>query len=274
MLILFLGGTFIGAIVSLDLGGAFCGKILAVILLVPLTAGIILGSILRGILKGSSFRQRWYLPLLALFLLCGLYQLDGPPRLHAAETVVTERRIAVSAEEGFDSLRFFEEVRQPPPWLLRIGLVRPLHASGSCAAVGDVKVCVYDRGRIVKRVAAVEPDRRLDFVIVEQDIGYEHDVTLTGGSFEFIPVGTDACIIRLTTAYVPRLGPRFCWRWGERIGVHVLHNHVIDAIESEARRRNGGLALPDHGRMTTSAPAAPRVARDRSAAEVDVGGSP
>ncbi|HYF14971.1 MAG TPA: hypothetical protein VD971_07870 [Phycisphaerales bacterium] len=241
LLIVFVGVAFLLMVISMNLGGVFCGLMLAGVVVVPITGAIGLGVALRKALRRSSFSQRWYLPVLlvsAALLIC--YALDGPPPRRPVETVTTQREVGVPAARAFAALQFYEEVHANPPWILRVGLARPLHVRRHPPAEGDVRTCVYNKGHITKRVDEVVAGRRLAFTVTDQQIGYERDVRLAGGSFEFEPVGPERCVVRLRTSYEGRLGPRFAWRWGEALAIRTLHNHVIDGIEIDARRAAEG----------------------------------
>ena len=126
-------------------------------------------------------------------------------------------------------------MRHDPPILLRIGLVRPVSTTGASAAPGDVKVCIYNRGRISKRITAASAPNLLAFEVIEQQIGYERDVRLIGGSFELAPEGDAATRVRLTTVYEPLLTPRWCWRPAERLAVRLLHGHVLEGMALESK---------------------------------------
>jgi len=58
-------GVILG-MMSMSLGGIFCGLMLAGISLVPILFGGFAGWALRSILKGTNFSQRWHLPTLSV----------------------------------------------------------------------------------------------------------------------------------------------------------------------------------------------------------------
>lgn len=233
ILALTVGLSLIISLFMLNIAGVFCGMALAVIFAGPLMAGTAFGLALRAALKSTRFSQRSYLPALVL-LLGPLWGLAEGPRSYPRERVTTTRVIAAPVNAAWDSLVFYEEVRHEPPLILRVGLARPLYTLGQSAAIGDTRTCVYNKGHITKQVTALAPGRLLAFDVVEQQIGYERDVTLTGGSFTFAPVDATHTRIELTTDYVPHLGPRFAWRPFEAYAVHTLHGHVIEGIEHAA----------------------------------------
>jgi hypothetical protein len=191
-------------------------------------------------LKHSRFDQRWHLPLIAFLLLPVIAALveRATYRPLPPETVRTSVVIDAPVGRAWDSLQFYEDVKHGPPPLFRFGMPRPLYTIGRAAVVGNLKTCVYDKGRLTKRVTAVEPRRRLAFTVVEQ--GFEqHAMTLSDGAFEFEAVEGDADRTRVTlaTTYRSHLGPRWCWRPFERFTVHTLHRHVLRGMAEEATAR-------------------------------------
>jgi hypothetical protein len=225
-------------LMTLQLAGVFCGIALAGVFLGPTLAGLILGALLRFLLKHSAFPQRSHLPVLFLFLLpYGVAAVErAVKRVPAVESVVTSRRLDADPASCFASLLFYEDVTHEPPWILRVGLARPLHATGSIGSVGDVRTCVYNKGRLVKRVTDVQVGRLLAFEVIEQSIGYERDVRLRGGSFAFEPAEGGGTLVTLTTTYEALLVPRWCWRPFERLAAHTMHGYVLEGIDHETGR--------------------------------------
>jgi hypothetical protein len=238
------GGMFIGCM-AMDFTALFCGLVLSGIALGPIAIGTAAGALLRKMLKNSSFDQRWHLPLIAFLLLPVFAALleRATYRPGPLESVRTSVVIDAPPGEAWDAIQFYEEVKHGPPPLFRIGMPRALYAVGRAAAVGDLKTCVYDKGRLTKRVTEVQPGRRLAFAVVEQ--GFErHSFTLTGGSFEFESVGghPERTRVTLTTSYRPHLSPRWCWRPFEEYTVRTLHRHVLRGMAEAAE---GGTGVPE-----------------------------
>jgi hypothetical protein len=247
--------SLIASAMMLNLAGVFCGLILLGVLLVPIGIGLIFGAILRMHLKGSTFSQRSYLPVLAFLVLPVIWAaIEGRSPLQPDEQVQTSMVIRAPVGRAWEAIMFYEEVEHRAPWILRIGLARPLSTRGPSRQVGDVKVCIYNKGQITKRIVVVEPGRRLGFEIIEQQIGYERDVQLLGGSFEFEALGPGQTRVTLVSSYRPLLLPRFCWRWGERIAFRTLHGHVLEGMRLRAEEvqvaSGGGVAaaLAEGGR--------------------------
>jgi hypothetical protein len=221
---------------TMQLAGVFCGLTLGAITLGPILIGAMLGVGLRSALKQGGFSQRSYLPVLLVLLVpvvCAAVQ--GRPRGHRpVESISTVGVIAAPVGPCWDSIMFYEEVTHEPPWILKVGLARPLYTTGMSQRVGDIKRCMYNKGPISKLITRVRPGELLAFEVVEQRIGYERDVRLTGGAFAFRAASPERTEVTLTTSYEPLLSPRWVWRPFERVAVHTLHNYVIEGMRLRA----------------------------------------
>lgn len=207
----------------------------------PLAIGGLLGALLRRI-----FPRRSALVILLALLPPGAALVEfGVTSPNEAETVVaTEERIDAPRELVWKSLVFFEETSDDLPWFFRLGLPRPLGASPSGGADGDEQVCVYTTGHVKKRVVERAEARRLEFVVTEQAVGFEHDVRLRGGAFDLTDDGVGGTRLRLTTRYVGIPRPAFVWRTVEGWALTALHRHVIDAVRERCERASSRAALP------------------------------
>lgn len=242
ILLLFLAwGTF-----SLGITGAFCAMALL---------GVALGPILLGLIVGSAFRRLWNdrwnrssrFPVIAALLLIpviGAAWEGQRNRNIGIETLFTTMVFNAPANRAWDGVVFYEEVKIEPPLLLRLGLPRPLYTTGKSAHVGDIKVCVYSKGHLVKRITQAEHGRLLAFQVVQQRQIEDHDVRLTGGAFRFEPIDATHTRVTLSTSYEPLLTPRAVWRPFERLAVHALHGHVLAGMKIKAEQPPPAKAAP------------------------------
>ena len=132
LLVAALGVSLIMGMAMLNLGGVFCGMMLSVVIGGPIVAGMCAGLILRSYLKTSRFSQRSYLPvwmIAALNVIVGVGHKAISPA-HALHTVRTSIEVNASPERCYECLLFYEEVDHPPPWILRVGIARPLRTVG------------------------------------------------------------------------------------------------------------------------------------------------
>ena len=217
------------------LAGVFCATMFGIIFLGPIFVGVGAGVGLRAILKKTNFDQRWHLPVLlvAIVLSAGVVEriVQGP---RAVETIVTSLTIPTDVGHAWNAMMFYEEVRQPPPWLLRYGLPRPIFTRGSTANVGDQKVCVYTKGHLTKRVTERIENQKLSFDVIEQDHIENHSIDLKSGSFTFIAETPNRTRVELATTYRPKLGPRWVWRPVETWATRSLHRYVLEGMREKA----------------------------------------
>lgn len=232
-------GLILG-LISFSLAGILCGLVMGVMTFGQLLVGVFAGYLLRLSMKRTRFDQRWFLPLLILFVVSAgiiVYEHFVRPELDI-ESVRTQREFDLSADEVWQSLAFYEEVSHDPPMLARIGLPRPLRTEGEPIAVGSRKRCVYSTGHLVKRMTDVRPAERLNFEVIEQHHIEDRSIRLIRGGFQLDRLGPHRTRVTLTTVYEPLLAARPFWRPFEYALAHVLHEHVLDGIE-------GGEVDPD-----------------------------
>lgn len=240
-----LGGTLVLAVVGFaitaEVAGLLCGMVPAGVLFLPLVLGVSVGSFLRTSRHFKSrSAKRLVIFCLAVAPIISLYVESRIPRTFAEESVETSRVISAPAEDLWAGLVFYEEVRQSPPWIARIGIPRPLYTLGRIKGEDDVKVCVYDKGRLVKRIRKYRPTELFAFTVIEQSGVEDRSVQLTEGSFRFESAGLMGTRVTLTTRYRPKLPARVFWRPWERAVVRALHHHVLDEM---TRRTNASSSM-------------------------------
>lgn len=241
LLVIILVVSVVSSLIAMHPAMFFCSIILGVISLIPVMLGVFLGRLLRGVLIGLSFSQRGWFPLILLMFLPGAVDLAERtlwPK-PVDETISTSIVLPMSAMEAFDRWIFYEDVKGEPPLALRYGMPIPVRTVGKVNGVGDSKTCLYQHGRLVKRVTAFEPGKRIAFDVVEQTHVQDHALKLTSGSFEFTPLSAGSCRVTLHTSYRPLLTPRLAWRPFERYFCHALHAHVLASMA-----RGDRLSLP------------------------------
>jgi hypothetical protein len=249
-LLAFLGIVVITSVVltliSMDVTGFFCGLTLGIVFLLPAGFGIVLGLILRSVLKSSQWDQHWFLPLVFFLALPYLVQTieSALPRRREIATVRTELTVHATPREAWNAVMFYEQVEHAPPWLLQLALPKPLYSVGDKTREGEIVRCVYDRGYLCKRISRVEESRLLAFDVVEQHLHFERDIRLLDGSFSLHGEGDGRTRVVLTTRYERLLSPRAVWEPIERKVVHTLHGHVLEGMRGKAGRPAPHLGPP------------------------------
>lgn len=238
----------VALLATLGLAGLFCAIVLLPFYIGFAYAGVLLGigicAILKAILHHRGFSQRDHLALIAILLLPGAAHLLERKLVVGVPDEVVSTAIVFDAPPGraWDAWMFYEEVEHDPPWTLRVGFPKPVAVVHRIEQAGDIEVCVYDKGRLVKRATHVEPGVALRFEVIEQRGVEDRSIALIDGGFAFTPVGDGQTRVCLTTRYEPKLTPRVIWRPLEHRFAHDLHRHVLAGMED---RLAGQLAAGD-----------------------------
>jgi hypothetical protein len=143
--------------------------------------------------------------------------------------VITASELRATPAQVWEGLLFFEQVPDPPPFLLSLFLPSPRNAEGCRSQIGDEARCVYAQGYLVKRITAVIPHRLLAFEVIEQDLKIGRGIRLEGGSYRLAKTERGTRVV-LETRYRAPAFLGVLWRPLEAIVGHAFHRHLIDAL--------------------------------------------
>lgn len=169
------------------------------------------------------------------------------------ESVATRVLLAASPETVWNQIMFYEEIPGQSPFPLRAFMPRPLRTDGDKAGLGAKVRCLYKGGDLVKRITAVEPQRLIQFEVIEQSLGVEGCVIALGGSYEIRHSG-DGSEIALTTKYRAYLHPRPLWRPLERLVTSQLHKHILNGMQGRLSQNSRDLRLAAQCMIPQSVP--------------------
>ena len=237
--------SVVAILLTVGVAGLLCASILLIMAGFPLALGLLVAILARRILERRRRGPGAPTGLSVLFLgtLGLLYAESLLPANFEAETIRTVQILELPAPEVWSRFLFYEDWGQERPFLLKVGLPRPLHTVGRVSGPGDIKTCVYDKGYLVKEIQSYIPARELAFDVIEQ-VGIEdRSIRLLDGSFRLDPLGPGRTRVTLVTRYVPKLQARVFWRPWERRVTRFLHQHILNGIEA----RRAGRASPVWG---------------------------
>jgi hypothetical protein len=167
----------------------------------------------------------------------------GDIKLEKATAVRTRTTVAAPADEVWDSLLFYEELEERPPFLLRRLLPVPLGTEGCKSEVGDTARCLYERGHLIKRVTRADRAHSYAFEVVEQQLAVGGGLRLTGGGYTLRQLPGERTQVTLETRYLSRKHPRWFWKRLETAVCHRFHRHLLAALSRrvEAASRSAGV---------------------------------
>jgi hypothetical protein len=181
-----------------------------------------------------------------------------------AGTVVTAMNIRAAAAQVWESLVFYEGIKEAPPLYLRLLLPRPIRTEGAKAAVGDQALCLYEGGNLVKRVTLIDSNRRYEFTVVEQNLSVGRGVRLSGGAYSLHEAARGHTRLLITTRYTSLNRPRWLLRPIEDAVCHLFHRHLLKSIRNQAEGRRRGSPV-EAGTQPSRAYADEPTVTDRSA---------
>ena len=154
------------------------------------------------------------------------------PRNPVIESVATAVELEVPPEIVWKQILFYEEVPKRPAALLQLFLPRPVRTEGDKTRSGELIQCTYDGGHLVKRIMTVDPPHLVSFDVLEQHLGVEDCIAMTGGSYTILPTASGGSEVVLTTRYHGNLRPRWLWRPFERYLAHQVHRHILEGMRA------------------------------------------
>jgi hypothetical protein len=152
-------------------------------------------------------------------------------------TTVTRVKFAASLQRTWATLLFYEQIEGRPPLHLRLLLPVPMRTEGRKSNVGDAATCVYESGRLVKRVTRIEHGRHLEFEVVEQNLAVGRGIRLSGGAYRLRELSDGRTEVALTTRHVSAGQPRWFWTRVETIVCHMFHRHILRAMRHTLHAR-------------------------------------
>ena len=230
----------LGVALFQGLAGLVCGGMALVLVAVPTMGGAFIGHQMRSRYNGRIAKSLG--AMLVLLMPLGLWAEAALTPRHAPESVTTSRILDMDAREAWTAAAFYEDVALEPPTLLRVGLPTPIGTTGRQDEVGAIVECLYENASITKRMTEVVPGKVLAFEVLQQSGIEDRSAALRSGSFVFDELVGGRTRVTLQTTYEPLLDARCLWRPFERLVCRELHEHILDGMEAQVPKREGGTA--------------------------------
>lgn len=159
------------------------------------------------------------------------------PDAAGVDLIATSVEYDAPPERVWEALMFYEQIEEPPPFLLRLLLPVPIRTEGRKTEVGDEARCLYEGGYLIKRVTGIVKAREYRFAVVEQALGVQRGVQLVGGYYTLTPLPGNRTLVETGTRYVSPKRPRWLWRPLESFVCHIFHRHILGAMRGALQRK-------------------------------------
>ena len=149
-------------------------------------------------------------------------------------TIVTQAIFDASRAHTWESLIFYEEVKDRPPLHLRLLLPVPIRTEGDKKRVGGEAMCVYEGGHLLKRTTLIEEGELYEFEIAEQALAVGGSMRLSGGRYTLREVASGRTEVSVETRYTSTKWPRWFWQPLERFVCHMFHRFLLRSMRRKA----------------------------------------
>ncbi len=216
------------------LEGYICVAMAAPFMAFGMTVGAVVGYLLIGrVRERRRLGEKHTILLLALVpaLMAAAEHAERPLRTQQrVETFATTIHVDAPPERTWDSLTDIPQLTGPKPFLLAVGLPVPTYCRLGAQEVGAERVCGFDQGEIVQRVADWQPNASLRVDVVRCTLPGRRWLQFHDASYELTPTPAGTTVTRYSTIG-SRLYPRWYWRRFEAWAVASEHEYVLANIK-------------------------------------------
>ena len=149
-------------------------------------------------------------------------------------SIITKSTFDASPQKTWQSLLFYEEVKERPPLHLRLLLPVPVRTEGEKKRVGGEAMCFYEDGHLLKRTTRIEEDKLYEFEVAEQALAVGGTMRLSGGRYMLREVAPGKTEVAVETRYTSTKWPRWFWRPLERFVCHMFHRFLLRSMRRKA----------------------------------------
>jgi hypothetical protein len=149
-------------------------------------------------------------------------------------SIITRATFNASPAKTWQSLLFYEEVKERPPLHLRLLLPVPIRTDGDKKRVGGEAICLYEGGHLLKRTTRIEEGVLYEFEVAEQALAVGGTMRLSGGRYMLREVAPGKTEVSVETRYTSTRRPRWFWRPLERFVCHMFHRFLLRSMQRKA----------------------------------------
>lgn len=149
-------------------------------------------------------------------------------------TIITRATFPTSRAKTWQSLLFYEEVKERPPIHLRLLLPVPIRTEGDKKRVGGEAMCLYEGGHLLKRTTRIEEGTLYEFEVAEQALAVGGSMRLSGGRYTLRELGPNLTEVAVETRYTSTKWPRWFWGPLERFVCHMFHRFLLGSMRRKA----------------------------------------
>ena len=227
-LLAFLGGLAfcLASLLIFAIEGILCIVFASPLILILGIGGVFLGRYL-GKFRGGSGSAATLLLCLLIVGCSTLLEGSGLAEVHVVETI---RDMPEKPQRTWETMVAIDEITGKKPLLLQLGLPVPQYCTIEGSGVGAIRTCFFDQGYIKERISVWDPPRRLVMSIVEVTLPGRDWLQFIDASYELSAVDERQTRIRRTTQIASVLRPRVYWKRLEALAMQAEHEYLFNGI--------------------------------------------
>jgi len=204
-------------------------------LLIPL---VFLGAVISFLVKRyNDLKSVDSIPVLLLpllpFLFGGIVEKALVGHDKRIIDVRSEIILPYTPEQVYDGIKSMDTVIAPKGTLMKIDLPVPRKCILEKEAVGGVRTCYFDGGKISEKITALQRGQLLKMDVTSYQLTGRKWLGFKEAIYTFEKMAGNQCRLTRITTYTSELRPRFYWEPLERWGIEEEHEYVFTALKKK-----------------------------------------
>lgn len=229
---------FLVLLLAGELEGFIC-VLMALPILIPLLfLGYIISHLFKRykLLKANDNLKILVLPFF-LFLFGGPLEKSLSDNNKQIIEVRSEILLPYSSMQVYDAIKSVDTLDAEKPFLMKIDLPIPQKCILEKEAVGALRTCYFEGGKIVERITALEKGKLLKMDVIDYELTGRKWLGFKEAIYLFEEVAPGKCKMTRITTYTSELNPRAYWQPLEKIGIEQEHEYVFNNLKKDLERK-------------------------------------
>jgi hypothetical protein len=133
----------------------------------------------------------------------------------------------------YDAIKSVDTLIAEKPWLMKLDLPVPQKCILEKEAVGGLRTCYFEGGKILERITALEKGKILRMNVIKYELTGRKWLGFQEAIYTFDSIGSNSCKMTRITTYTSELKPRFYWASLERLGIEQEHQYVFSNLKND-----------------------------------------
>jgi hypothetical protein len=153
--------------------------------------------------------------------------------------ISTEIILPYSPLQVYDEIKSVDTLATTKPWLMQIGLPVPQKCILEEEALGGLRTCYFEGGRIVEKITELQPGSVLRMDVIRYELTGRKWLGFQEAIYQFEELAPNRTKLTRITTYTSELKPRFYWQPLEELGIQQEHEYVFSNLKQDLKGKYG-----------------------------------